>query len=108
MSNKQNQSSPPMPSMEDYIWRPAKRIDAAAIHMMLQAVDAVDDTESAGVLDDVERHFDDTWVDAKKDTLLGLMPDGTVAALGWVFVNPELEEKHKAYLWLEVHPDLLR
>jgi mycothiol synthase len=98
-------SDPAPPRVEGYIWRPAKRVDSAAVHRMLQAVDVVDDTDSAGLVEDIERNFDDPWSDDEKDSLLAMKPDGTVVALGWVYMNPEPEEIYKAYLWLEVHPD---
>jgi mycothiol synthase len=91
--------------MAGYIWRPARIVDAAAIHRMLQAVDMADGTELAGVLEDVERNFQDSWTQAEKDSVLGMLPDGTVVAMGWVFMNPEEEQVNTAYLWLDVHPD---
>lgn len=93
------------PAMEGFIWRPAKRIDSGAIHRMLRRVDVVDDDDAAGLVEDIERNFDDPWSDEPSDSLLAMLPDGTVVALGWVYMNPEIEEIHKAYLWLEVHPD---
>jgi mycothiol synthase len=73
---------------------------------MLQAVDVVDDTDSAGLVEDIERNFDDPWSDEQKDSLLAMKPDGAVVALGWVYMNPDPEDVNKAYLWLEVHPDV--
>ena len=95
----------PPPAMEGFIWRPAKRIDSAAIHRMLKQVDVVDDSDAAGLVEDIERNFEDPWSDEPHDSLLAMLPDGKVVALGWVYMNPEPEKIHKAYLWLEVHPD---
>ena len=82
MSKKGKQSQVPMPSLVGYIWRPVKRVDAVAMHKMLQAVDAADDSESAGLLEDLERNFEDTWADPESDSVMALIPeDGTVADL---------------------------
>lgn len=99
-------TAPTRPTIEGYIFRPAKRVDSAAVHRMLQAVDIVDGTDSAGLVEDIERNFDDPWSNEQKDSLLAMRPDGTVVALGWVYMNPVPEEEYKAYLWLELHPDV--
>jgi len=103
--SKQDKTPAAMPQVAGYIWRPARLVDASAIHRMLQIVDAADGTESAGLLEDVERSFQDSWTQAENDSVLGMLTDGTVVAMGWVFMNPDVKQVNTAYLWLEVHPD---
>ena len=99
-------TAPTTPKIEGYICRPATRVDCAAVHRMLLAVDIVDGTNSAGLVEDIERNFEDPWSNEQEDSLLVMTPDGTVVALGWVYMNPEPEEDYEAYLWLELHPEI--
>jgi len=99
-------TAPTTPKIEGYICRPATRVDCAAVHRMLLAVDIVDGTDSAGLVEDIERNFEDPWSNEQEDSLLVMTPDGTVVALGWVYMNPEPEEDYEAYLWLELHPEI--
>ena len=95
---------PTPPDLPGYAWRPARRVDAPAIFQMRLAADQTDDGGGAGTLRDAERLFEDPWVNAETDTLLATTPEGQVAALVAVFVNPEPEEEARAFIWDEVHP----
>ncbi len=67
IQNKQHTAND---KMNDYIWRPASKIDAPAIFEMRLAVDQVDGTDHAGTLANLEREFEDPWVgDVTKDTI---------------------------------------
>jgi ribosomal protein S18 acetylase RimI-like enzyme len=103
IQNKQHTAND---KMNDYIWRPASKIDAPAIFEMRLAVDQVDGTDHAGTLANLEREFEDPWVgDVTKDTILILTPDGAVAGCGFVYVNPEPVLQRRAFLWFAVHPE---
>lgn len=101
---KEDRTPHPEP-VPGYRWRPARFDDALAMHQLLLAADQADDNTRAGLLEDVERNFNDPWTDPPADSLVAAAPDGQLAAMGWVYVNPESEQEHRAFLWGEVHPD---
>jgi GNAT superfamily N-acetyltransferase len=87
-------------------WRPARLEDAAAMHTMLLERDRVDQIQSAGTLEGMQKELEDTWlIDRDQDTYVAITPQGEVAAFAMFFVNPEGVEDPQAYLWTEVHPD---
>ncbi len=88
-----------------YTWRPMRREDIRAVYEMLLAVDQADDRNSAGVLEDAYREFDDPWCNPATDSLLVLAAGGQVAALVRTFVNPQPDNEVHAFLWIEAHPD---
>ncbi|MCO6451520.1 MAG: GNAT family N-acetyltransferase [Caldilineales bacterium] len=87
-----------------YTWRSAQLEDAPAIHQTLIDIDEADNRHWAGTLSELESEFADPDVDAKRDTLVGFTPGGRVAALAWVYAPSKVENKHRAYLWAQVHP----
>lgn len=95
---------PTPPALPEYTWRPARREDAPAIHQMRIVADKADHGGGAGTLQDVEQLFEDEWVNPEIDTLLAMTPEGQVAALTIVFLNPHPEEEARAFIWDEVHP----
>jgi mycothiol synthase len=96
---------PTPPALPGYTWRPARREDAPAIHRLRIAADKVDQSGGAGTLQDAGRLFEDSWVNTETDTLLAMTPEGEVAALTVVFLNPQPEEEARAFIWDEVHPE---
>jgi mycothiol synthase len=96
---------PTPPGLPGYTWRPARRTDAPAIFQMRLAADKADNSGGAGTPQDVERIFEDAWINTETDSLLALTPDGQVAAMILVFMNPQPEEEARAFLWDEVHPE---
>jgi ribosomal protein S18 acetylase RimI-like enzyme len=55
-------------------------------------------------LADLENEFEEPWSQSATDTRLGLAADGTVAAYGRVYANPEPEEAARALLDCDIHP----
>ncbi|NUQ38331.1 MAG: GNAT family N-acetyltransferase [Caldilineales bacterium] len=96
---------PQPPHLTNYTWRPAARADAAAIFQLFLDIDAHDHRHWAGTLHDWEMEFDDPDLDSSRDTLIALTPAGQAAALAWVYSPRQIENKHRAYLWPDIHPD---
>jgi len=96
---------PTPPDLPGYTWRPARRADAQAIYPLRLAADQADDSGGAGTLQDVERNFEDLWINTETDSLLALTPQGQIVALTLVFMNPQPEEEARAFIWDEVHPE---
>jgi len=96
---------PTPPGLTGYTWRPARRADAPAIYPLRLAADQADDSGGAGTLQDVERIFEDLWINTETDSRLALTPEGQVAALTLVFMNPQPEEEARSFIWDEVHPE---
>src|SRR3970040_2947738 len=95
---------PPPPDLPGYTWRPARRADAPAIYPLRLAADQADDSGGAGTLRDVERNFEDLWINTETDSRLALTTEGQVAALTLVFMNPQAEEEDRAVGGGEDHP----
>jgi len=96
---------PHPPALDGYAWRPATPADAPAIFHLFLDTDAHDNRHWAGTLADWETEFIDPDLDVPRDTLLALTPAGQVAALAWVYAPRQIENKHRAYLWPDIHPD---
>jgi ribosomal protein S18 acetylase RimI-like enzyme len=95
-----------MPSipLSSYTWRPAERGDLAGIHALLGATHAASGNSRVPSLADLEREFDDPWSPPAANSRLALAPDGTVAALGRLYANPNPEEISRAWMDVELHP----
>ncbi len=93
-----------LPLLTDYTWRAARREDAPALYRYSIDMDAADDTTYAGEPDEIQRDFDDPASSSETDTLIAVTPEGQVAALGWVFLDPQAERQRRAFLWGGVHP----
>lgn len=98
------QDLPVPPTSLDYIWRPARGQDTAAIQEMMLDIETVDQRGHAGSLEDRENEFDNPSVNIETDTLLAFTPEGQVAALAWIIAPPVGEREYIAYLRGEVHP----
>jgi mycothiol synthase len=88
-----------------FVWRPARLADAEALQALLVARDEAEGLSSASTVEEMQKQFKDTWLfDIEQQTLIGLAPDGTVAAFGFVFANPAPVDKRFAFIWVEAHP----
>lgn len=92
-------------NLSGYTWRNARRTDAQAIYQLYSAADLADHTWWAGTLDEVYNDFDSPQSDPQKGTLVAVAPDGSLAAAGWIFINPEGGQELRAFLWGQVHPE---
>ena len=91
-------------SLTGYTWRTARRTDAHAIYQLYAAADLADHTWWAGTLEEVHNDFDSPRSDPQRGTLVAVAPDGSLAAVGWIFINPEGSQELRAFLWGQVHP----
>ena len=89
-------------------WRPATVADLDAMHASIAAADRVDHPTWVTPREDLADIFELSHVDAERDTILALTPDGAVIAQGWAFVHPVREGELHAYLQGAVHPDWRR
>lgn len=93
----------PLPA-DAHTWRPAERADLPGVHALLAAIAAEIGNPVVPALADLDREFDDAYSDPATDSRLVLAPDGTVAAYGRVYVNPEPEDMARAFLDFDLHP----
>jgi len=95
---------PTPPDTFEYHWRPARQEDAIAIYQLLLDIETVDHRGSVLPLDDVLRDFENPECNPLTDTLLAFSRDGKVAASGWVFSPPAVEDEVMVWVSGEVHP----
>ncbi|HLF27172.1 MAG TPA: GNAT family N-acetyltransferase [Anaerolineae bacterium] len=93
-----------VPDLLGYTWRPPRREDLPALHQMMLAADKADDKDWADSLEDMQTRFDDPWSNPATDARLAVIPDGQVAAMARIFINPQPEDECRAFMWSEVHP----
>jgi ribosomal protein S18 acetylase RimI-like enzyme len=91
-------------TVSEYKWYPFRREDIPAAHEMWIETERADENVSGNTLEDAYTQFDDPWYDPDKDSLLAGTPEGEVAALGRIFMNPEPVDALRAYLMGDVHP----
>jgi len=94
-----------IPALPGYHWRPARLEDMPALHALLVAAAAADDRDRVDSLADLQTQFDDPWSDPETDSLLGITPEGQLAAFARCFAHPAPETEYRVFLWMEVHPD---
>lgn len=97
-----------VPRHPELSWRPATDADIDAMHASIAAADRVDHPTWVTPREDVADIFELSHVDAERDTILALTPDGRVVAQGWAFLHPAREAELHAYLQGAVHPDWRR
>ena len=86
-------------------WRPIVLDDLAAVTALQQAMDRVDHPTFAATLEEVEEELTHSYVDLEKDSLLGIDPDGEIAAYGLVILPPGQETLVRSILQGGVHPE---
>jgi mycothiol synthase len=91
------------------VWfRPASEEDVDAIHTAVAAADRVDHPTWTTPREEIADMFELSHVDAARDTLLAIAPDGSVVAMGWAMLHPSHDAELHAYLQGTVHPDWRR
>lgn len=88
-----------------YLWRAPQLQDMPALYEMLIAIDRADQRGANWTLANLQTQFDDPWCNPQHDFRLAFTPEGKVAAMARVFVNPHSTGENRAYLWDEIHPD---
>jgi len=94
-----------LPILPGYLFRFARREDLPGIHRMLECASDADRTGFVDALEDMTNQFNDPWCNPEEDFLLGFTPDGQVAALGRLFLNPSPQRERNVNLWGETHPE---
>ncbi len=92
------------PAVQGYTWRPARREDIPAIYKTLLEIQAAGETGGIGALEELYLQFDQSTTRPEHNTLLGIAPDGEVAAMAWIFSIVNTRWEKRIYLWGEVHP----
>ena len=89
-------------------FRPATADDVDAIHALVAASDRLDHPTWVTPREEIADVFELSHVEAARDTLLAIAPDGTVVAMGWAMLHPSQDAELHAYLQGTVHPDWRR
>ena len=74
-------------------WRPAQREDLPQMQQLFIAAQAIDKTEVIPSIKQMERLFALLEAEPNSHTILAVTPDGTVAALAFLFPSPDDEEQ---------------
>ena len=96
------------PQHPEVSFRPASEDDVDAIHAAVAAADRVDHPTWTTPREEIADMFELSHVDAARDTLLAIAPDGSVVAMGWAMLHPRQDAELHAYLQGTVHPDWRR
>lgn len=96
------------PQHSEVSFRPASAEDVDAIHAAVAAADRVDHPTWVTPREEIADTFELSHVDAARDTLLAIAPDGSVVAMGWAMLHPSQDSELHAYLQGTVHPDWRR
>lgn len=89
--------APRLPEDADGVtWRPATAADVDAMLDCYREMDAADHPDYTTTREEVAGELDASHVDAARDTLLALGPDGKVLAVGWSILAPE----HDRTVWV--------
>jgi mycothiol synthase len=96
------------PQHSEVSFRPASAEDVDAIHAAVAAADRVDHPTWVTPREEIADTFELSHVDAARDTLLAITPDGSVVAMGWAMLHPSQDSELHAYLQGTVHPDWRR
>lgn len=99
---------PQTPEHPDVSFRPATAADVDAIHAMVAASDRRDHPTWVTPREEIADVFELSHVDAARDILLAIAPDGAVVGMGWAMLHPVQDEELHAYLQGAVHPDWRR
>jgi len=89
-------------------FRPATAEDVDVIQAQVAASDRVDHPTWVTPREEIADIFELSHVDAARDTLLAIAPDGSVVAMGWAMLHPSHDAELHAYLQGTVHPDWRR
>jgi ribosomal protein S18 acetylase RimI-like enzyme len=92
---------------ESLTWRAATEADLPAVYALSLAAAAGEPHTMLTSLTDLQLEFDEPWSTPATDTWLARRPDGSLAAYGRVFANPDPPEAARAFLNADIHPDFL-
>ena len=96
------------PQHPEVSFRPATVDDVDAIQAAVAASDRVDHPTWVTPREEIADIFELSHVDAARDTLLAIAPDGSVVAMGWAMLHPSHDDELHAYLQGTVRPDWRR
>jgi mycothiol synthase len=108
LSERLDAEPPIVPQHPDVVFRAATSADVDAIHVAAVASDRRDHPTWVTPREEIADIFDLSHVDAARDTLVAVAPDGAVVALGWAMLHPAQDAALHAYLQGTVHPDWRR
>lgn len=94
-----------IPQIRGTVWRPARRGDVDAITVMVQAADGVDHPRYLTTRDQILDTIDTSYVDASRDTILGIDLTNSFVAFGSVALLPGQETLVRSVLFGAVHPE---
>jgi mycothiol synthase len=93
-----------IPHFRGTVWRPARRSDLDAITGMMHAADRVDHPRYLTLRDEVRDSLDTSYIDADKDTIVGIDLTNSYVAFGSVALLPGQETLVRSVLFGAVHP----
>ncbi|MFF2053072.1 GNAT family N-acetyltransferase [Leifsonia sp. NPDC058194] len=86
-------------------WRPATLDDVDAVWEVMKAIDALDHPNYITTREEVAEDLGYSFVDLKRDSLVGVAEDGRLAAVGLVVEPPRKQTLVREFLNGGVHPD---
>jgi mycothiol synthase len=93
----------PLSPADGLTWRPASLDDADRLADLFTAVDEAEDLEEPLGPDGVRHYLTLPGLDPAADTLVGVTPEGGVAAFAWVW-GQETSQAARSLIWAEAHP----
>lgn len=100
---------PALPELGDVdgfalVWRPATLDDVDAIAELLARMAERDHPEWSETTDEIRDHFERSYVDIEKDSVVALDPDGVLVAHGLATRSPDPVDYARVWLSGGVHP----
>lgn len=93
------------PAHLELTWRPLHTGDQAALHELLNVVEAADESPARTSAAEVAEMFAEPWRDMQRDSLGGFDPDGVLRAFALVEMRTGDTRTLRAFLRGGVHPD---
>jgi mycothiol synthase len=108
LAERVDPTPPAVPQHPEVSFRSATAADIDAIHELTAAADRLDHPTWVTPREDIADIFELSHVDAARDTLLAVTPDGAVVAMAWAMLHPVHDPELHAYMQGAVHPDRRR
>lgn len=93
------------PAHLELTWRALRVEDQAALHELMNVVEAADESPARTSAAEIAVLFSEPWRDMERDSLGGVDPDGVLRAFAVVEMRPGDTRTLRAFLRGGVHPD---
>lgn len=97
--------TPTIEGQGKFFWSEYTRTDIHDVHALFQELNYADDDDHIETIQDLERQFDDPWLDARTGARVIRDAFGKLRALVRVFVNPKPMHENVAVVACDIAPD---